>query len=238
MTQYQGVAEQIQGLLGLATPPVAVAFVSEAPSGITQTTTVSPSTCGFWRQAEQGVFYAEASQHFNCQVGAMVMGFNLPDEVMQQIGGLVNTMCGCAYLSPEEGDKIPSVGRGSAGVVYGPLSQFPVTPDAIVMWLSPKQAMLFNEASGAASWAAAPSRVNGRPACGALPLAIQGSAPTLSLGCIGMRTFTDVADDRLLAVVPGDKAAEFAESLAGTASANNAMLSFYQQRKAEVLGAV
>jgi uncharacterized protein (DUF169 family) len=234
MTQYRATADEIGSLLELSTPPVAVAFVDAAPAGIAQTTTVSPSTCGFWRQAEQGVFYADAQQHFNCQVGAMVMGFDLPAEVMQVLGGLVETMCGCAYLSPEEGDKIPSVGSHAAGVVYGPLAQFPLPPNAVVVWLSPKQAMLYNEAAGSASWAATPARVSGRPACASMPLAIQGQQPTLSFGCIGMRTFTEVADDRMLAVIPGDRLDAFVEALRGTADANRAMLSFYESRKAEV----
>jgi uncharacterized protein (DUF169 family) len=234
MTDYRNLADEISSLLEVSTPPVAIAFVSAPPEGVAQTTNVSPSTCGFWRQAERGVFYATAAQHFNCQVGAMVMGFDLPEQVMREIGGLVETMCGCAYLSPEEGDKIPSVGSHAAGVVYGPLAEFPVAPAAVVLWLSPKQAMLYNEAAGGASWAATPSRVSGRPACATVPLAIQGQQPTLSFGCIGMRTFTEVADDRMLAVVPGEKLASFLDALRSTADANRAMLSFYESRKAEV----
>jgi uncharacterized protein (DUF169 family) len=234
MTEHSGTAIEISALLGLQTPPVAVAFVDGQPAGVTQTTDVSPSTCGFWRLAEKGVFYAEAKQHFNCQVGSMVMGFALPEQIMQQLGGLVETMCGCGYLSPEEGDKIPSVNGQPAGVVYGPLAEFPGPPSAVVLWLTPQQAMLFNEAAGSASWAAAPSRVGSRPACAALPLAMHGHLPVLSLGCMGMRTFTEVADDRMLAVVPGDALASFTASLRAIAEANRQMQAFYEQRKAEV----
>jgi uncharacterized protein (DUF169 family) len=234
MTEYRALAEQIQSLLDLATPPVALAFVDEPPAGVARTSNVSPSTCGFWRLAENGVFYADATQHFNCQVGSMVMGFDLPPHIMQDLGGLVETMCGCAYLSPEEGDKIPSVGSKAAGVVYGPLAEFPTAPSAVVLWLSPRQAMLYNEAAGAASWATEATRVGGRPACAAVPMAMQGGQPTLSLGCIGMRTFTEIADDRMLAVVPGNKLDAFVAALRTTMDANRSMLSFYEQRKAEV----
>jgi uncharacterized protein (DUF169 family) len=238
MTEYHGVAEEIRTLLKLDVPPVAVAFVDTPPAGIPQTAQVSPSTCGFWRQGEQGVFYADAAQHFNCQVGAMVMGFELPPPVMEQLGGLVEAMCGCSYLVPEEGDKIPSVTSKPIGVVYGPLGEIPVPPSAVVLWLSPRQAMLFNEASGSASWAAAPARVGSRPACAALPLAMNGAQPTLSLGCAGMRTFTEVADDRMLAVVPGGSLTDFVAALRTTAAANVAMQQFYDQRKAEVAASV
>jgi len=237
MTGYRSTAEEITSLLQLESPPVALTFVNEAPAGIAKTADVSPATCGFWRLAENGVFYADAAQHFNCQVGAMVMGFDLPSQVMEEIGGLVDAMCGCSYLSPDEGDKIPSVGGGHAGVLYGPLAEFPEPPSAVVLWLSAKQAMIFNEAAGASSWAAAaPPRVSGRPACAALPLAVQGERPALSFGCMGMRTFTEVADDRMLAVVPGEQLPAFVEALRSTVDANESMLSYYTKRKAEVAG--
>lgn len=236
MTTYQGVTEELTSLLQLQSPPVGLAFVDGQPEGVQQSTDASPSTCAFWRRAEQAVFYADAAQHLNCQVGALVMGFELSDQTMQEIGGLVQTMCDCSYLSADEGDKIPSVGSRAAGVLYGPLSQFPATAAAVVLWLTPRQAMLFNEAAGASSWAAAPPRINGRPACAALPLALQGAQPALSLGCAGMRTFTEVADDRMLAVIPADRLNQFVDALRVTASANSAMLAYYEQRKAAVAG--
>jgi uncharacterized protein (DUF169 family) len=236
MSRYQEIAAEITTLLGLATPPVAVAFVDEPPSDIPSAVESAPSTCAFWRRAEKGVSYVDAAQHFNCQIGAMVMGFPLPEQIMQEIGGLVETMSGHSYLAAEEGAKIPSVGRSSAGAIYGPLSEMPVAPDAVVLWLSPRQAMLFNEASGSASWAMPSSRVGSRPACAAIPLALQEQRPTLSLGCIGMRTFTEVADDRMLAVIPGDKLDAFPDQLRVLAEANSMMLSYYEQRAEEVMG--
>lgn len=234
--QYQALADDITTLLNLEQSPVGLAFVDQAPAGIEQITEVSPSACAFWRRGEQSLFYAAAEQHYNCPVGSMVMGFDLPPNVMQQLGGLVETMCGWSYLSPEEGDKIPSVGSKAAGALYGPLGSFPTTPAVVVMWLTPKQAMVFNEAIGTASWASNPARVGGRPACAAVPLALANNTPTLSFGCIGMRTFTDIADDRMLAIVPGNQVETFVAALRSTAEANSRMLAFYQQRLAEVVG--
>jgi uncharacterized protein (DUF169 family) len=164
----------------------------------------------------------------------MVMGFDLPDQVMQEIGGLVNAMCGCNYLAPEEGDKIPGVPGAKTGVVYGPLAEFPQGADAVLMWLTPAQAMIYHEAVGSASWASEPSRTTGRPACAAIPSAMNDGRPLLSLGCKGMRTFTEVADDRMLAVVPGDKLDDFVESLRVTVAANTEMAAYYNKRKSEV----
>ena len=34
-----------------------------------------------WRRAEAGVFFAPAVRHYHCAVGAMTMGFDLPEQV-------------------------------------------------------------------------------------------------------------------------------------------------------------
>lgn len=234
---FRDKAEQISSALALDTPPVALAFVTGPPDGVPATERVVPSSCSFWRQAEQGVFYASAEQHFNCPVGAMVMGFELPAALQEQLGGLVGKMCECGYLSPEEAASIPSVGRGSAGIVYGPLAAFPMEPDVVLVWLTPTQAMLFSEAAGGASWSTPPPTATGRPACAVLPLAMVNSSTSLSLGCMGMRTFTDVAEDRLLAAIPASKLDELVDSLQRTMAANEQMRAFYQEHKRQFSGA-
>lgn len=234
---YSDTSAKISAAFQLDTAPVALAFVAEAPTDVPATDRAVPSSCSFWKQAEQGVFYAPAEGHFNCAVGSMVMGFELPAGVKEQLGGLVTNMCECGYLSPDEAASIPSVGRGSAGIVYGPLDGFPVTPDVVLVWLTPAQAMLFSEAAGTASWAGSPTTATGRPACAVLPLAMVNGRPSLSLGCMGMRTFTEVAEDRMVAAIPADKLDEFSAALERTMAANAQMQSFYEEHKRQVLGA-
>lgn len=232
---YDALSQGLTSRLGLESPPVALAFVDEAPAGVQPARFEVPSACTFWRKAESEVFFASAESHFNCPVGAMVMGFELPEAVGQQLMGLVGDMCGCEYLVAEEATAIPSVKRQTKGIVYGPLEHFPLVPDLILMWLTPRGAMIWNEATGTSQWTeTAPSAPTGRPGCAALPIALAGERPALSLGCIGMRTFTEVSDDRLLAVLPGGKADTFLEKLSGTVAANESMESYYRGRKAMI----
>ena len=227
-------AARLTELLNLEQPPVAMTMVDAAPDGVGDTDRPVPSSCTFWREAEKSVFYATAAQHFNCPVGSHVMGFDLPKEVQAQLGGLVQSMCDAQYLDMAEVAKIPAMSKKGAGVVYGPLAEFPVDPDVVLMWLTPAQAMVYNEATGNASWTAtSPGTVSGRPGCTALPLAIIDSEPKMALGCIGMRTFTGIADDRLLATVPGEKLAELTAALTTTVTANAGMQSFYEGHKAQ-----
>jgi hypothetical protein len=48
---------------------------------------------------------------------------------------------------------------------------------------------------------------------------------------MGMRTFTEVARDRLLAAVPGSRLQTFADALASMRNINDGMASFYLSRK-------
>lgn len=231
---HAATAQKLTDLLALSHPPVALAFVETPPDGLAEATTPVPSACTFWRQAERGTFYAPAAAHYNCPVGSMVMGFQLPASVNEQLGGLVQSMCDAQYLSMDEAAKIPTVAKNSAGIVYGPLHEFPVAPDLVLLWVNVAQAMIYSEAAGRAAWTNAPMDVSGRPGCAALPLALANGQPGMSLGCAGMRTFTEIGDELTLAALPGTAVDSFVESLAGTVESNTAMRAFYTGHKAAV----
>jgi uncharacterized protein (DUF169 family) len=232
MSAYEKIAAGLTDRLNLDMAPVALAFAAAPPPGIATSREVVPSACAFWRSAEKGVFFAEASSHFNCPVGSMVMGFNLPEAVSGELMGLVGKMTECGYISGEEPAKIPVNKKQADGIVYGPLGEFPIAPDAVLLWLKPAQAMIWSEATGNAAWSAsAPTSVFGRPACAAIPAAMGGAQPTISFGCVGMRTFTEIGDDRMLAVIPGDRLEAFVEALTATRCVNDAMGAFYESRK-------
>jgi len=227
----QEVGATITAALDLDPPPIALVFVDQPPVGIDTVQADLPSSCSFWRRAEQEVFYAPAEAHFNCPVGAMVMGFELPQPVANELQQLVTSMCNCGYISSDEPARIPAMQSKPKEVGYGPLDAFPLRPDVVVCWLNPSQAMIWSEASGEARWdrdISAP--VSGRPACAALPASISQNRPFLSFGCMGMRTFTEVSGDRMLAIIPGALLAEFGAKLQAMRSTNDAMHSFYQGR--------
>jgi uncharacterized protein (DUF169 family) len=130
-------ATTIIAALDLNSAPIALAFADQPPVGVDIIESEVPSSCSFWRRAEQGVFYAPAKAHFKCPVGAMVMGFELPQPVAEELGQLVSSMCDCGYVVNDEPAHIPLVKSKPKGIVYGPLNAFPLRPDAVVCWLSP-----------------------------------------------------------------------------------------------------
>jgi len=162
------------------------------------------------------------------------MGFDMAPPKQEELMGLVGEMCRIGYLGDTEPASIPTVPGAKSGIVYGPLNTFPINPDLILCWVTPYQAMLLSEAAGAADWAGPRGALStGRPACAALPLAINEARAAMSFGCIGMRTYTDVARGMMLVALPLQAAQNLADNLPKIMDANAKMEQFYQGRKAQ-----
>jgi len=226
---YASISARLVESLGLDRAPVALRFGAGKPPDIPLAPVAVKSSCGFWRQAEGRVFYAAAADHFNCPVGSMVMGFQLPPELAEQLGDLVKFMCGECYFTEEEAAQIPRVRKQGPGVLYGELGLFPAEPDVVLMWLIPHQAMIFNEAVGDVNWMAELTQVSGRPGCAAIPRALERGKAGLTFGCAGMRTFSGIGAEELLAVIPGSQLEAVAQAVEHTVAVNEAVMSYYQQ---------
>jgi uncharacterized protein (DUF169 family) len=71
--------QELQQQLGLATAPVAIAFVDSPPAGVERVAPSAPASCGYWPLAAAGrVFYTEAAHHTGCPIGAHTHGVSLP----------------------------------------------------------------------------------------------------------------------------------------------------------------
>ncbi len=230
---YPTISQRLSGLLGLATPPIGMAFVDRAPLGIKRITEPVPSACTFWRLAEASPFYAPAKAHLNCAVGALTMGVALDKKHMKQLGETVQTMFDANYLAEDEPPNLPTITKPAKGIVYGPLGELPCDPDLVLLWLVPRQAMIFSEAAGTVRWTSGAGKVFGRPACSALAIAMESGEPAISLGCMGMRTFTEVSEDRILAVLPASRLEAFGDELESNVEANESMRRFYEHHKAQ-----
>lgn len=232
MTNQQ-LAELLTDSLQLETQPVAVRFVAEAPAGIASFEGEVPSACTLWRRAERQTFYAGASAHFNCLVGAHTMGFDLPSVKSQELMGLIGEMQSNEYLDGAEVAHIPTVPGAKTGIVYGPLAESDEAPDVVLLWLAPYQAMLLQEATGGARWSEQSGVPTfGRPSCAAIPAAMAQGRSSQSLGCMGMRVFTDISRDRLLGVLPRILLERLPEELERVARSNEVMGQRYRGQKA------
>lgn len=229
---FESVSEKLQSAFSLSLPAVGLAILERPPTDVKISERAVPSSCTFWREAEAGLFFAPASAHYNCPIGAMVMGFDLPESVSSDLTALVGMMTKCGYIGEDEPASIPKAPKSGAGVLYGPLAAFPSEPDVVLLWVTPQQAMMMGETLGSACWnETAPTTAFGRPACAAIPMSMTEGRSVMSLGCIGMRTFTDIPSDQMLVVVPGKDLLALEGAIASTQSANAQMSQFYDEHK-------
>ncbi|MFQ5803161.1 MAG: DUF169 domain-containing protein [Candidatus Methylomirabilales bacterium] len=222
---------QLQSLLDLRSPAVALAFRAEPPPNVHRISEPAPAGCGYWKLAGDGqVFFTEASDHYNCPIGAHTHGVDLPAEVAQELEGLVGTMVQIEYITMEDLPKIPRRSTGFGVAVYAPLTAAPVAPDVVLVRGNPKQMMLVAEAAQAAG-IGHEMAAKLRPTCAIVPEAAEAGQATLSLGCIGNRIYTGLRDDEMYCAIPASQVPAIVEKLETIITANRALEIFHHQRK-------
>jgi uncharacterized protein (DUF169 family) len=222
--------DQLQALLGLRWPPIAVGFQAGAPADLQGVEAVAPSGCTYWKLAAEGkVFYTEAADHYNCPIGSYTHGIDLPPAKGQELQGLLETMIGLDYIRPEEIPTIPRRDTPFGVALYAPLASAPFSADVVLVRGNARQMMLTAEAASAAGLSAG-SSLMGRPTCAMIPAAMQTGQVTTSLGCIGNRVYTDLGDDEFYAAIPGAKLALLIEKLRTMVTANRELETFHRLR--------
>jgi uncharacterized protein (DUF169 family) len=224
-------AKQLQSLLGLDSPPVALSFQSKAPAGIPRIDSPGPSGCTYWKYAAEGrTFYTEAADHYNCPIGSYTHGIDLPPERAKELPDVLGTMFGLGYIRQEEVPGIPRRKEPFGVAIYAPLAKASFDPDVVLVRGNAKQVMLLSEAAYAAGVSTG-TGLMGRPTCAAIPQAIGTQSAVASLGCIGNRVYTGLADDELYVALPGKQAAAVTEKLASILEANRQLESYHLARK-------
>lgn len=221
----------LQQLLGTKTPPIAVAFRDQPPANVPRIGAAQPAGCGYWRvAAEQGqVFHTVASDHYNCPIGAHTHGVSMPEEVGQQLQGLISTMVGLKYLKMADIPQIPQRKAPFGVAVYAPLTATPCEPDVVLVRGNPRQMMLLAEAAQSAA-VAGDGATLGRPTCAVLPQAIATERTASSFGCVGNRVYTGAGDDEAYFAIPGARLQEMVSSLATIVNANQELEKFHRAR--------
>jgi uncharacterized protein (DUF169 family) len=220
--------------LGLISAPVAVAFLATPPAGLSRVSGPAPAGCGYWKQASEGqAFYTTAEDHQNCPVGAHTHNVPMSPEKAQELQALVGTMVELKYLKMEEVPAIPTRSTPMQIAAYAPLASATFAPDVVVFRGNARQIMLLSEAARAAG-AFEAGTVMGRPACAAIPQAINSSGGVASVGCIGNRVYTGLGDEEMYIAVPGKSIGALLEQLAVTTNANIELEKFHRARAAQL----
>jgi uncharacterized protein (DUF169 family) len=223
-------AEQLQDLLKLRTAPVALTFRQDAPANVPRVAAAGPSGCSYWKRAAEGeTFYTEASDHYGCPIGAHTHGVDLPPAQAKELEGVVGMMLGLHYLRAEEVPDIPRRPSEFRVAEYASLAEATEAPDVVLVRGNAKQVMLLSEAAHAAG-VGAESGLMARPTCAVVPEVVRTRRCAASLGCIGNRVYTGLADDELYFSVPGEHVKAVTEKLADIVHANRELEKYYRAR--------
>ncbi|HEY1305197.1 MAG TPA: DUF169 domain-containing protein [Vicinamibacterales bacterium] len=229
MRDYVQIEKQLTDSLTLSRRPVAIAFRQTPPANVAALTGTQPSGCSFWRLASEGrAFYTVPSDHYNCPVGSYTHNIPLPEERQAELSNTLGLMVSVGYLRMEEVAGIPRLPTTPAATIYAPLGSTPVDPDAVLVAGTPARLMLLHEAATRAS--KQPLPLLGRPTCMAIPAALSTGVAS-SLGCIGNRIYTGIADDEFYTVIAGRDLDDVLAQLDTIVSANAALTNYHKGRQ-------
>lgn len=224
------IRDSLQELLGLAAEPVAVTFCDAAPAGMERIGSAAPAGCSYWKLAAEGqAFYTAADDHLNCPIGAYTHGAELPSQTQGQLQDMIGKMVGIQYLKMEEVPAIPRRDQPLRFAVYAPLSKTPGTPGTVLVRGNARQTMLLVEAANACNLLS-DLPVMGRPACAVIAASMNSGKAATSLGCIGNRVYTGLADSELYVAVPGHRLGETVAALRSIVAANHELEQYHRGR--------
>ncbi len=224
------IADQLRRQLELDAPPVQVSYLERPPTGVAEHPGGVPSVCTFFALGAEKPFYAGLPKHEDCEIGAFVLGIPPKGDLGSRLMSTIGTMQKEGYLNPGEEAKVPHNEKAPNFVAYGPLGSLPVPPTGVLLFVSPKGAMLAAEAAGSGPDGASVP-LNGRPMCAIMPILSGGVPVAASLGCVGSRIYTDLPGGQMIVGVRGDRLAKFAEKLDRIVQANRAVAAEDEARK-------
>ncbi len=233
MNALRAYEQRLRDALGLAGRPVGVAFLERPPAGVPPFAGSAPAGCHFWRLAAEGrTFYTVPADHHHCPIGSYTHNVPLPEARAAELQRTLDWMADLGYLRPEEVPTLPRLARPPGAIVYAPLGEMPVSPDAVLLASRPGRLMLLQEAALHAGLGAA-FPLLARPTCMALPAALDRGL-VLSAGCIGNRIYTDLGDDELYVVLPGRDLPRVVEALDTVVAANAALADYHRARRQQL----
>jgi len=231
---FVAVEKHLTTALALSRRPIAIAFRESPPAGVARLVGVQPAGCSFWRLASAGqVFYTVPSDHYNCPVGSYTLNMPLPKDREPELTNTLSLMVNVGYLRMDDVPGIARLDTTPAVTIYAPLAQTPVEPDAVLVVGTPARLMLLHEAAtgvlGERATQASP--LLGRPTCMAVPAALSSGIAS-SLGCVGNRIYTGIADEEFYSVIRATDLASVIAELDTITSANAALTEYHTGRRA------
>jgi uncharacterized protein (DUF169 family) len=234
MNDYRTLANDFMSSLELSLPPIAISFCGAVPAGVPSFDRVVPAGCSFWQEAATRTFVTSAKDHELCAIG--VHTHNLSPRSPSYPGELqevLKAMSGLDYVREDEVAAIPVVQHEVKYVLYGPLGEFPLEPEVVLLFAQARQGLILSEAVARVDKGSPP--VMGRPACAVVPQVLNHQRAATSLGCCGARAYLDALSDSVaLWAFPGSKLEQYGVEIVTLARANKTLTTFHTRRREDV----
>jgi uncharacterized protein (DUF169 family) len=234
MSNYQKLANELVTSLQLSLPPIAVSFCDAVPPNVSSFDGIVPAGCVFWQEAATRTFVTSTKDHELCAIGIHTHNMSEPSAAHPaELEAALQAMSGLDYVREEEVSAIPIVQRKVKHIVYGPLADFPVEPEVVLLFAHSQQGLIVSEAVARVDKGVPPAM--GRPACAVLPWALNTGSAAMSLGCCGARAYLDAMSDSVaLWAIPAGKLEQYCEQITALARANNILTTFHKRRREDV----
>ena len=234
MSNYRKLADDLMHFLDLSLPPIAISFSDRIPAGVISFAGAVPAGCVFWQLAATRTFVTATKDHELCSIGIHTHHMARPSRTYQrELKQTLKAMSGLDYVREDEVAAIPVVQREVKQVIYGPLADFPLDPEVVLLFAHAQQGLILSEAVGRVDKGTPPAM--GRPACAVVPQVLNHGYAAMSLGCCGARVYLDAVSDSIaMWAFPGSKLAEYCEQIAVFARANTTLTTFHARRREDI----
>ena len=150
-----------------------------------------------------------------------------------ELADALQAMSGLDYVRAEEVAALPVIMREIKYVVYGPLAQFPLDPEVVLLFAHARQGLIISEAVARVDKGVPPAM--GRPACAVIPQVLNRGSAAMSLGCCGARAYLDAFSDGIaMWAFPGNKLDEYCAAIDTFARANKTLTLFHTRRREDI----
>lgn len=226
-------SESLQTALSLSRSPIGVCLLDSVPEGIPAFSGRAAAGCMFWEKATTEVFATVATDHDLCAIGTFTHNLDATPAHEADRGDALKVFADLGYVRAEDLPLIPALTQRPKVVLYGPLADLPVAPEAVLLFVRPEQMLILTEATQQVELAIPPAL--GRPACAIVPQAVNSGRGALSLGCCGARVYVDaLTGDVALFAIPGAKLDAYVERIVALSQANGILTRFHELRRNDV----
>ncbi len=226
---YRRLQADLEELLGLFAPPIAITFLDQPPERMPRysasapppmpdgRTGAVPAGCVFWIKASESTFATLPEDHGNCSVGCVTHGLKTLEEVANNAD--VAALCATGWVTPEAMQQVTALKDKPGCIVYGPLEATPVEPSVVLLRLNGKQQMLLHDARPEL-------RLEGKPQCHIVAIAKEQDEVALSVGCMLSRVRTGISNNEVTCALPAHRVPVLIERLRAARAADQAVAAY------------